>query len=245
MRQAPHFKHLALINKALSITTIVLALLLHTPLLDPLRLSAAHQNQRLLNEDVAPEMFDFAALQYKLGHIGYAYVQSLHNAQLPLQTEIDEQLKLLAATDNYYQFRDKKNQSQLKREWLTLLPKEQPLPESLWAAIKEQGRDENACNEEQHCVLYAVNLDNDDVLEQVLFIPSNKHYEALELYDNDSKEEWSFIQNLYIDAALSETSANNLALEEALLNQQVSTQAPRYYKDLIIGKYRFYSGQRQ
>ena len=63
-------------NVAMALLVATLAILLHTPLLDPLAWSARHQESRLMRGVVAPDQFDYAVLG-RLGREGAAALQRL------------------------------------------------------------------------------------------------------------------------------------------------------------------------
>ncbi len=242
-RQYPHFRGLSKLNSAVIILIMLLAVLLHTPLLDPLRLSAAHQYYRLMNGQADPKTFDYAALRYHLGHAGEARLQHMQHASVPFQATLDDQLKLLAKTESYYDFRNVQKKP-LVPEQITVLPAGQPLPEALWQVMRTHDRlEETHCVAPQGCIAYAINLDTDAPLECVLLTPGAGNYNLLELYDQNAAGEWVFIQSLYPD------DGNAADITEAVLaamqKGEVSAQTPRYYQDLVIGGHRFYAERRQ
>jgi len=245
VRQYPRFTHLSGINKTFSLLIISLAVLLHTPLLDPLALSTSHQYHRLVSGQADPDTFDYAALRFKLGYAGNARLQQLEGADLPFQIKVDEQLKQLAKADWYYGFRRQQENPKLQRKLLTVLPAERALPEALWQVMYEHGRYKNrVCTEQQHCVAYAINLDIDESLEYVLLIPGNGNYELLELYDTNKAGNWQFVENLRPAKGMPH-NVQVSALAKAMQRGQVQPKKPPYYDDLAIGEYRFYAWERQ
>lgn len=65
------------VNIALSLVVAGLALLLHTPVLDPLRLSADSQYRRLASSEAGAATFDYGTLRFDLGHAGHEKLQAL------------------------------------------------------------------------------------------------------------------------------------------------------------------------
>ena len=76
-RSGPWLGRLPAVNRWLSAVVFAVALLLHTPLFDPLRLSARAQVLRLLRAEVSVEAFDFDYLYHRLGRAGAAQLVRL------------------------------------------------------------------------------------------------------------------------------------------------------------------------
>lgn len=77
VRRGPWMERVRPINMGLSFVIAAVALLLHTPILDPLAWSARSQYSRLVEERVDAEQFDYAYLRFHLGEEGQKVLDAL------------------------------------------------------------------------------------------------------------------------------------------------------------------------
>jgi hypothetical protein len=155
-------------NVVLSLGVVALGFALHTPLLDPLRLSARSQVERLLAGRVDAASFDFAALRFHLGHAGHEALARLEAAK-----EHPEHAKIVAAIETARGLRAYEVQAapprRLGAENLLALAPLTAVPEGLAAFLDEtsdtSGRD--WCFESP-CTLFALDLDGDGAPEHCL-----------------------------------------------------------------------------
>ena len=83
---------------ALILAAIVIAM--NSPILDPYRLSANNQVDRLLSGQIAPDSFDFLYLRFNLGRYGNYALSRLKNIEaMPKSDIIHEKLAAAMATD--------------------------------------------------------------------------------------------------------------------------------------------------
>jgi hypothetical protein len=86
----------------MSLVVAAIALLLHTPVFDPLAWSAANQYRRVAEQRVAVEAFDFAALRFKLGEVGYEKLQLLNAMEShPQAALVREKVKAVEDATSY------------------------------------------------------------------------------------------------------------------------------------------------
>src|SRR5438034_2645150 len=94
------------LNVPLALFVALLAFLVHTPLADPLRWSAWHQFRRLADGKVNAAEFDYAALRFQLGHVGYAKLAELEKMTAhPQASTIRQNIEAVRAAASYWDFK--------------------------------------------------------------------------------------------------------------------------------------------
>jgi len=90
-------------NPLLAAVVVAVAVLVQTPLLDPYRLSAAEQYQRLASGRADPAMFDYGFLKYRLGAPGRRALARIRtDAGTADRAVVDKQLVMLDAATDYF-----------------------------------------------------------------------------------------------------------------------------------------------
>jgi hypothetical protein len=119
----------ARLNIAFALVWAGVLILMQTPLLDPLALSAANQSHRLEKGVVSAEDFDFAYLQFQLGRPGRTALERMEQwADHPEADQIASKIADTRAADNYWAARNEE-------------PAPEPaLPETATAALAEFDR---------------------------------------------------------------------------------------------------------
>jgi hypothetical protein len=80
-RQSPWLSGMRVINVNTGLLICGLVVITHSPLFDPLELSARNQYQRLLSGRASVEEFDFGSLKYRLGKPGQRYLRQIRALQ--------------------------------------------------------------------------------------------------------------------------------------------------------------------
>jgi hypothetical protein len=156
-------------NPLIALAAAVLLVLLQTPLLSPLELSARNQYQRLLDGRVSVENVDLSALKFALGEPGQRYLARIE-AQVDKQQVFSAEqigvlrprLQVLRQSDSTYAAKKQEQKLKARYEWLG--------PELAGARdwFVSNGTVGRAC-EEQGCYLWAVDLDSDGLAEVLLW----------------------------------------------------------------------------
>jgi hypothetical protein len=94
-------------NTIIALVISILIVLIHSPILNPVSLSANNQYKRLINGRVSPSEFDFGALRFQLGAPGYEYLQKLKNLpdQDPMKLKVSDFLQTLEKVKTHYQWK--------------------------------------------------------------------------------------------------------------------------------------------
>jgi hypothetical protein len=100
------------VNIRVAVFIMAVAVLLHTPLLDPRLVAARSQVSRLTSGKVAPEKFDFDYLRFHLGVPGYRAVERLAKLQKhPAADKIRELAKASLEKKDYVRYRVKSDKA--------------------------------------------------------------------------------------------------------------------------------------
>ena len=180
------------VNVVASIAIILVGIMAHTPLLDPLRLSARNQFNRLAQGRMRASEFDFGALGFELGSVGRRKLEDLKKlAHHPEFLEIQKQVRLvesLKSQDQWVELRKKQPRSALLASDLVVFPAETRVPDALLQAISwDLGTYAvTACARSRRCVLTNLQLDDDPESEFVL-VTNPDH---VELYDQVPEGDW-------------------------------------------------------
>lgn len=220
------------VNVATSLVVAALALLLHTPLLDPLVLSARSQYARLASGTVDAASFDYGALQFKLGQVGRARLADLarlegHREAAVIRAEVER----VRDAASYWAF---ERRLTADRGLEAVVPGA-TVPEGLVAAVRAVTWPAIACTSEP-CPVFAVNLDDDPDAEYVVLPPGRSD---LEVFDR-AGDRWAHVGSLLREPAGGPAGPPLLEL----VRQGRATAAPPAYRDLVVGPYRFHLGVR-
>jgi hypothetical protein len=183
-------------NLAMAWIVAALALLVHTPLLDPLRWSARNQFDRLATEQAPAAEFDYGFLRYRLGHVGWDRLAALEQlTDHPEAAAIREGIEAARAAESYRELR-RRPTVLLAEEDVEVLG-ETVLPSDLLAfAASDITRSQtNECRENRDCVMVAAALDSDADDEYVLVLSGDSAFELL-AYDRNAEGAWERIGRL-------------------------------------------------
>jgi len=180
LRGEPWLPRLRPVNVALACVVIALALLLHTPLLDPIAWSVRHQVARLRGGAVGPAEFDFGALRFELGHRGFAALAALE-ADPPAPADVTrERIELARRAESYREWRDQGGAG-IDVAGGIERPTGAPWPAGLAAKLRGAAvRDWRIreCGKDTTCVLVDRDLDGDGRDEALLGVGSPQLFEV-------------------------------------------------------------------
>ena len=159
-------------NIALSFVVLGLALLLHTPLMDPLKRSAEDQEHRFLNGTVDVAHFDFGTMRFELGHYGQAVLDRMSQLTThPGHQQIIDQLAKLETAKSKWEW-NRAIPSLTADEILsklTVFPADHVLPSDFLTAVSS-GENRylfDGCSPDHLCDLVAGQWDSDCDTEYV------------------------------------------------------------------------------
>lgn len=162
------------VNITFSFVLVFLCLAPHTPLLDPMRLSANQQFGRITRGEVDAKDFDFGLFQFDLGSIGRARIAALKSLEThPKHADILKEIKQVVEAKyrwDWERIRNKNIQKVFDPDDLLLHLPGIKIPEDvLRAATKRMSVSELlVCREDQQCAVLALQLDSDPDLEYVV-----------------------------------------------------------------------------
>jgi len=170
-------------NIVIGLLICFLVIITHSPVFDPLQLSAANQYQRLIEKDLSIEEFDFGVLQYKFGKPGRYYLKQIRDLEShPEIVKIRARLKLLDNTKSYYDWKtylQGKDQPQ-KKKFKILSPHlqgtgaQRDIPDTFYQALKTA-----ECI--STCYLLFIDL-NGDNQEEIIKLPNINSPYTLDVY---------------------------------------------------------------
>lgn len=222
------------VNVAVSLLIVILAVLLHTPLLDPLSISASNQYKRLVQGLADAESFDFAALRFKLGQYGHEKLQEIAAQSGLPKPDVVKARTQRAFEAAFYVAPKKAQEIELKEEHIKVLTPGK-LPDGLIRGIAEwQGGWAEECAKKKKCALFSINLDDDEEDEYVL----SPYGESYSLYLFDRVESgWKMAGYLMATKKVIRKTKN---LEEEIKSGPVVAVPPRFkYKNLVISDEEF------
>ena len=221
------------INVWISLVIVGVIILIHTPILDPFRLSANNQYNRLISGKVAAEDFDFAALKFKLGKLGYDKLLLLKNIEGHAEAkEIRTAAEEIIESTSYYRAKNQQKTNALKAEDIIVLTPSGELPEGMLKALRKDLPlyQLTACAKKKDAVVFALNID-DDPEDEHLFITSGNYY-SIYVYDNGicCKKNYNY------NYSTKDKHPTRTELISAIKNSTIETATPEYRDILINGK---------
>jgi len=221
------------VNVGMSLLVAALALLVHTPVLDPLAWSAQSQYRRLVRGRVDAGLFDYGALRFQLGRAGHARLEALSRLGDHPQAEIiRREVERVRKAVSYYA--SKKIPPIPLADRLNVFTPSGSLPDGLVEALLDLYRyylDE--CMKKGDCVVFSINVDNDPELEYA-FVTSGEVY-SIYLYDRDKELRWRRRGELRFQGGKRPLRA---AMIEAIKKSKMKTVQPEY-RDLKIADWVF------
>jgi len=187
-------------NPYLAPVAVTLVLLVHTPLLEPHRLSAANQYHRLQSGAVSASAFDYAHLKFALGRFGREMLEAIwQDTTLADRDIIERQLAVVDEMDRSY-WRSRRPQVRATREAVDAIriwPEDKEIPETLSEKLLQDLSTRLAscpARQEYPCVLLMIDLTGDDTPEATLIIDRNYY-----LYERKAEDgNWSRIESRFM-----------------------------------------------
>ncbi len=173
LRAPPWLGHVRQVNVIVAWLWVGLAFAVHTPLLDPLRISLDAQLRRLEEARVDPLEFDFAYLRFHLGARGAAALDELA-ARGDWPTVVSSRIAH-AQSDEYYELAVEDERPPFRAQDWERIPESAPWPDALAEAIRREARGEwqlQLCSDGQAdaCLVMAYDLDGDGVDEELAVV---------------------------------------------------------------------------
>jgi hypothetical protein len=214
-------------NTAIALFVCLCIVLIHSPLVNPVALSAGNQVSRLISGRVKPADFDFGALKFQFGIPGQQALEKLNNlpATNPLHTKIASLLAAVNHAETYYAW--KQTQEKIKNPQ----PAQFTLIGSSAFALDglENGLEQEQCRNAP-CIVYPVDLNNDNK-DELIVIDTAHYYHQMLLFSRDSRGIWQK-QGVLGDASSPEKQKK---LVEQLKNM-TAKPAPPLYQSLEVGE---------
>ncbi len=228
-RTPPWIGGIQRVNVAVAIVIAGLALAVQLPPLDPLRLSALDQAERLRTQRTPVSEFDFASLRFKLGRYGWEELSSLR--QLPSHPDaevISAAVDRVLLADSYWSARRAPVPSAASE--IRRIPSDLEVTDEFLARMLEQSSQGANCVPPNSCAVLGADLDHDGLLELCLI--SLQSYRKSWCYvQGEAGEPRSIGQLLY-------SGANRQAWEqalEALSDSPIAFRRPRYDSIVVHG----------
>lgn len=220
-------------NPPIALGVVLLLVLLQTPLLNPLELSASNQYQRLLAGRVSVEQVDLSTLKFSLGEPGKRYLAQIE-ALAEQQVFSAEQLSVLRVrletlrlSNSAYAAKNQEKRLTAHYEWLG---PELPGAHNWFVSNDLAGRE---CAG-RSCSLWAVDLDADG-RDEVLLWTNVERDDEPRVYTQEADDQWQLIGTL---KHYSRAGSVPDGLFEAIRRGDTSLIEP-HYKALKLGKWDF------
>lgn len=240
LRGPPWLPYIRGVNRAMALVLIALALLLHTPVLDPIAWSVRHQVARLRSARVGPDQLDFGYLRFHLGRRGYAALITLRDDPPPeAAAATREKIAAALAVERYRDWqhgvgpafdRDRKfERIAAAGEW----------PPGLTDALREATEEESRlqqCGHRATCVAFALDLDGDAQPEELIASRSSTWFEVT-AFGRGEDGTWRLLGTLRQEKRHLAKSQTEAWLS-AVRTRRYRDVPPRY-RDLMIGSQRF------
>ncbi|UCG85889.1 MAG: DUF4153 domain-containing protein [Gemmatimonadota bacterium] len=225
------------VNMGMTWFIVACVVAVHTPLLDPLSLSADNQFRRLAQGKVDAQEFDYGFLRFRLGHAGYARLTELEQlSDHPEARLIRERISVAREAESYRELLARPTVL-LTADDIKLLDPEHALPAGLlqFMATDITRSQTSDCKEEGDCLIAPVMLDEDGGYEYLLILSGLTDYTIL-AYDWNPAGEWERIGEM-VRVGPDRELPNRPALLDTLATAGMSPVAVPY-RDLHIGNIR-------
>jgi hypothetical protein len=231
-RGTPWMGSIRAVNVAMAVVVGVIAILLHTPLLDPLRLSANNQVARLLRPGSDLDAFDYAALRFELGSYGWrelAFLGALKDH--PQADAIHSAVAFVKKAPNVYEARRGGTHLLVPQDF-EAIPSEPAVPEELVAFFQDNERAlADACGSIR-CLVIGVDLDADGIPEYC-FVLTDQTPKSV-CYAQIATHEWQRIGRLTLETRTADGLLVHGDFADQLRKEGVRTRPTRFL-DLEVG----------
>jgi hypothetical protein len=222
------------VNVGMACLVAICAILVHTPVLDPLGWSARSQFSRLAAGKADALEFDYGYLRFEAGHLGYEKLAELETLSEHPQAQIIR--ARIAETRAAESYRDVRPQpaSLLSASDIVPLDTATILPDSLvrFAVSHLSQAQADECEEKHDCTMFAANLDADEEQEYVLVLSGDRFYDML-VFDRGERGEWKQAGQLRTYGGRARLPLRALLFDT--LRQQGPIAAEPQYRDLLVG----------
>ena len=222
------------VNIGMGLVVVACAVLVHTPVLDPLRWSARSQFNRLANSEVDAAEFDYGYLRFQLGHVGLETLAELEElTDHPQVSIIRDRIRATRDADSYADVRPRP-ESLVSASDILPLDDSVTLPDSLVTFVLTRLTQFQAdeCESNGDCTMFTANFDSDSDPEYVLVLSGDQRYQML-AFDRDENGSWFQVGHLRpFDNEV------RLPLRAELLDTLRligPTSEVQQYRDLVIG----------
>ena len=222
------------VNVAMALVVVVCAILVHTPVLDPLRWSARSQFNRLAGGEVDATDFDYGYLRFQLGHVGFDKLAALEAlTDHPHADVISERVRATRNAESYSDVRPQP-ESLVSASDISPLDASTSLPDSLvrYVITRLTQYQADECDANGDCTMFAADFDSDSDPEYVLVLSGDQRYQML-AFDRDENGSWFQVGHLRpFDNEV------RLPLRAELLDTLRligPTSEVQQYRDLVIG----------
>jgi hypothetical protein len=232
LRSGLPLTRLEIVNILTAYAVIAVLFVLHTPFMDPARLSVADQIARLNNGQTAPEKFDYAFLRFRSGRFGTEALDILaHRTDGPNALDIAERAKAAIDTKTIYAIPQPARQPPpvtIRTANITVFyPKDAALPQSFlaqdWTTYKQQWMLPRCMTADAKCDAALIDLDGDGTDELLLFTSPVGQAAAFALQPDKI---WTHLGSL--------SNSNCPAFRDALRQGAIAVVSPPY-KDIEAG----------
>lgn len=244
------------INPCMSWLVLALLVLLHTPLIDPYRIGAASQYQRLAQGQQPPTLHALQDLRFDHGRHGRVALQRLQALPAFAQGQVaqDVQRVLQADTKQYLPWRAGALVQQL-RSLVAVAPGHAQPPEQWWLALEQDRRNlewRAACRSDSagvsslpidevpnaqtaRCLVLQARLDSTSAHEQQLLCALSSYRQECFVFGVDAQGQWRHVAQLqwHSDNAMQQEHAAQV--QQALRAGVVQVQPSRWQELRLPG----------
>jgi hypothetical protein len=225
----PQMRPLEWTNLIASIMVVAVMLALHSPILDPARISVSDQVQRLLAGRVEPEHFDYGFLRFKAGRYGAEALDRLAHQTEGAHAEAIAARAAQAQALNYPSQPNvplvKSTPQQLAANIAVIEPTGAALPEGFvdtdWSKVMQRYLLPRCLWANAKCEALLIDLDGDGSQEVVLF---SQPIGPAGVFRHTDAEGWQFVgslSNVYCAGVRDGLRAGRFAVERPRLNDLV------------------------
>ncbi len=236
-RGSPWLPAVRPVNRAVAWLVVVVGLLAHTPVLDPMGWSARSQYQRLQSGRVAAEQFDYGYLRFQLGRAGTDRFEQL--AHLDAHPEIEAIRAAVARArkaTGYWEWKEQEKPGMDLQGLEVLAPGVTVAPDRLLDEIRrtrELGGQQ--CVSEQLCTLFAAEISDGPPDEWVLAL-GDPRWPMLYVFGQEEAGGYTYRGILQASGTAPESLDLGFAIREGRVRS-----VPSPHRDLLIeaSRYRF------
>jgi MFS family permease len=214
-------------NTAIALFICLCIVLIHSPLVNPVALSAANQLSRLFSGRVKPADFDFGALKFQFGIPGQQALARLDNlpATNPVHKKIAGRLAVVNNATSYYEW-NKAREKMKKRHpaQFTVIGGADLSLDGLENELEQKQCRHNPCH------VYPIDLNNDNE-EELIVIDPDYFYVQMLVFARDRRGIWH--RKGVLGAQLCPKEQKKLLQQ---LHNRTAEPVPPLYQSLQVGE---------